>query len=480
MTTEAQSAAQRFEHPLSTRYASPEMLALFSSQKRIETWRRLWLELARAQKELGLPIRQVQIDEIEAHQTDIDFERAAELERELRHDVMAHVHLLGELAPNARGILHLGATSCFITDNADLMIIRQAYDLLLPKLAGVLEQSSKFALEYKGLPTLGFTHFQAAQPTTVGKRACLWIQDLLLDFEAWRRVSGELRFRGVKGTTGTQASFLALFNGDGEKVEALDQAVTKACGFDRCYAVTGQTYPRRVDYDIVGSLSGFGVSSHRIGTDMRLLANLQELEEPWGKKQIGSSAMPYKRNPMRSERICALARHLMILVQDAAQTAAVQWLERTLDDSANRRISIPEAFLAADAILEVLLDITRGLVVNEPVIGRRLGETLPFLASEEILMSMVQQGADRQAIHESIRQHALAAGGHFRQTGTNDLIDRLRADDDFAPVHESLESLLDPTRHIGRAPEQVEAFIANEVNPAIAGQAISYGRGLKV
>jgi adenylosuccinate lyase len=456
------------------------MLALFSAQKRIETWRRLWLELARAERNLGLSITEDQLREIEEHLDDIDFRRAAELEKELRHDVMAHVHLLGELAPSARGILHLGATSCFVTDNADLVIMREGFDLLLPKLAGVLQQASEFAKAHRSTPTLGFTHFQAAQPTTVGKRACLWIQDLLFDFEGLGRVRNSLRFRGVKGTTGTQASFMTLFGGDGDKVQALDQAVTEAFGFERSYSVTGQTYPRRVDYDILGALSGFGVTSHRIGTDLRLLSHLQEVEEPWGEKQIGSSAMPYKRNPMRSERICALARHLMLLVQDAAQTAAVQWLERTLDDSANRRISIPEAFLAADAILEVLLDVTRGLVVNEPVIGRRLDQVLPFLATEEILMRMVQTGADRQEIHEALRQHALAAGGHFRETGSNDLIARLEADPTFAPIHGKFDPLLDARRHIGRAPDQVTAFIRTEVEPALAGAAIDLGRGLKV
>lgn len=445
------------------------MAELWGDDHKFRTWRRLWLALAESQHALGLPITTAQLDELRAHLDDIDYAAAAAYERELRHDVMAHVHALGDVAPNARGIVHLGATSCFVGDNADLIAIRESLDLLIGKLAGAIGTLAKFAEQWADLPTLGFTHFQPAQPTTVGKRACLWLQDLLIDLEAFVRVRDGLRFRGAKGTTGTQASFLSLFDGDHDKVEALDRAVARAFGFARTFAVTGQTYSRKVDHDVVSALGSFGASTHKMATDLRLLAHLKEVEEPFGKKQIGSSAMAYKRNPMRSERICALARHLMVLPNDTAQTAAVQWMERTLDDSANRRLALAEAFLAADGVLETLLEVVDGLVVYPAVIDRRLREELPFLVTEEILMQLVRRGGDRQSLHEVIRVHAQQAGARVKLEGLpNDLIDRMKADPVFAPVRDELDGWLDPRRHVGRAPEQVRSFLRDEVEPALA------------
>ncbi|MEQ1569311.1 MAG: adenylosuccinate lyase [Myxococcota bacterium] len=459
----------RWESPLVERYASAAMAELWGDDHKFRTWRRLWLALAESQHALGLPITTAQLDELRAHLDDIDYAAAAAYERELRHDVMAHVHALGDVAPNARGIVHLGATSCFVGDNADLIAIRESLDLLIGKLAGAIGTLAKFAEQWADLPTLGFTHFQPAQPTTVGKRACLWLQDLLIDLEAFVRVRDGLRFRGAKGTTGTQASFLSLFDGDHDKVEALDRAVARAFGFARTFAVTGQTYSRKVDHDVVSALGSFGASTHKMATDLRLLAHLKEVEEPFGKKQIGSSAMAYKRNPMRSERICALARHLMVLPNDTAQTAAVQWMERTLDDSANRRLALAEAFLAADGVLETLLEVVDGLVVYPAVIDRRLREELPFLVTEEILMQLVRRGGDRQSLHEVIRVHAQQAGARVKLEGLpNDLIDRMKADPVFAPVRDELDGWLDPRRHVGRAPEQVRSFLRDEVEPALA------------
>lgn len=458
----------RYQTPLTERYASEELVRLLSEATRIGNFRRLWLALAEAQAELGLPVRAEQIEAIRAHLDDIDWGAAARYEAELRHDVMAHVHALGDVAPEARPILHWGATSCFVTDNADLIAMRGALDLLLPKLAGVVHRLARFAERWADLPTLGFTHFQPAQPTTVGKRACLWLQDLLVDLERLGELRAKLRFRGVKGTTGTQASFLDLFEGDAAKVDALDARVCAAFGFERSFAVTGQTYPRKLDHDVVSALSSLGVSAHKLATDLRLLAQLKEVEEPYAAKQIGSSAMPYKRNPMRSERVCALARHLMALPNDTAHTAANQWFERTLDDSANRRIAVWEAFLAADGVLNTLLSVTDGLVVHPKVIGRRLAEELPFLASEAVMMAMVRAGADRQEVHEAIRVHSLAAGRVVKEEGgANDLVERLRADPTFAPVHARLDALLDPAAHVGRAPEQTRRFLREEVAPAL-------------
>ena len=465
------------------RYASPAMARLWSDDHRIGSWRRLWLALAEAQRDLGLNISAEQVDELRAHLDDVDHDVAAAYERELRHDVMAHVHALGDVAPLARGIIHLGATSCYVADNADLMAIRDGFALLLPKLAGAISQLAEFSLRWADLPTLGWTHFQAAQPTTVGKRATLWMQDLLVDLETWTRVARDLRFRGAKGTTGTQASFLALFDGDHDKVRALDQQVATAFGFARTFAVTGQTYPRKADHDVIAALASFGASVHKMGTDLRLLAHLKEVEEPFGKKQIGSSAMAYKRNPMRSERMCALARHLLVQPNNTAHTAATQWMERSLDDSANRRLVLAESFLAADGILETLLDVTGGLVVYPAVIRKHLDEELPFMATEPVLMAMVRAGADRQVVHEALRLHSLAAGVEVKEFGRrNDLVDRLLADPTFGPVHPSLPNLLDPAAFVGRAPEQVREFLAEEVEPALApwNDRLATGAGLRV
>ncbi len=459
----------RWSSPLVDRYASDATAFLWSDQNKFQTWRRLWLALAEAQQALGLDVTDAQLDALRAHQTDIDFEAAAAYELQLRHDVMAHVHALGDVAPEARGILHLGATSCFVGDNTDLVVIRDSLDLLLPKLAAVADQLATFAITWAEQPTLGFTHFQPAQVTTVGKRACLWLQDLLFDLRALQRVRDDLRFRGAKGTTGTQASYLTLFDGDHDKVEALDRMVSESMGFHQRYMVTGQTYSRKVDHEVVMAIGSLGASAHKIATDIRLLAHLKEVEEPFGKKQIGSSAMAYKRNPMRSERICALSRHLMTLPTNSVQTAAVQWMERTLDDSANRRVTLAEAFLAADGVLEALLSVTRGLEVYPAVIASRLRSELPFMATEEILMAMVQAGGDRQDLHEAIRVHSQEAAAQVKRLGKpNDLLDRLRSDPRFAPVHDQLDQLLDPARFVGRAPQQVARFVAEEAEPAIA------------
>jgi len=445
------------------------MVYLFSPEKKFVTWRRLWLALAEAEADLGLPIRAEQLDAMRDTLETLDLDLAASYEKKLRHDVMAHVHAWGDQIPDARPIIHLGATSCFVGDNTDLLILAEGLDLILPKLANVIDALTDFAEEHAELPTLGFTHYQPAQPTTVGKRTSLWIQDLLMDIERLTQLREGLRFRGVKGTTGTQASFLALFDGDSDKVDVLDQKVSLAFGFDSSYAVTGQTYPRKVDHNVLSSLAGIGVSAHKMATDIRLLANLKELEEPFGKHQIGSSAMAYKRNPMRSERICALSRHLIALQQDAAYTAAVQWMERTLDDSANRRISLAEAFLCADSILETLLNVSRGLVVYPKVIRARLDAELPFMATENILMAMVRHGADRQEIHEAIRVHSQEAARTVKEKGLpNDLISRIKNDPLFEPVLGELDTLLDPQSFVGRAPEQVYRFIEREVSPVRA------------
>jgi len=457
-----------YQNPLSNRYASQQMVYLFSPEKKFHTWRQLWLALAEAEAQLGLPISEAQLEAMRATLKDLDLPLAAAYEKKLRHDVMAHVHAWGDQIPEARPIIHLGATSCYVGDNTDLLILAEGLDLLLPKLANVIDALADFAREHAALPTLGFTHYQPAQPTTVGKRTCLWIQDLLMDLERLSDVRSSLRFRGVKGTTGTQASFLALFDGDGDKVDILDQQVSLAFGFDSSYGVTGQTYPRKVDHNILSALSGLGVSAHKMATDIRLLANLKEVEEPFGKDQIGSSAMAYKRNPMRSERICALSRHLIALQQDAAYTAAVQWMERTLDDSAIRRIALAEAFLTADGVLETLLNVSRGLVVYPKVIRARLDSELPFMATENILMALVRKGGDRQELHEAIRVHSQKAAHTVKAEGKeNDLIERIKSDAVFAPIWDELDSLLDPHTFVGRAPEQVLRFLSREVQPAL-------------
>ncbi|KAM3959204.1 adenylosuccinate lyase [Aphomia sociella] len=457
-----------YRSPLSTRYASKEMQYNFSDQKKFSTWRKLWIYLAKAEKELGLEITNEQIAELESAIHDIDFAKAAEHEKRVRHDVMAHVHTLAERCPLAAPIIHLGATSCYVGDNTDLIVIKDGLELVLPRVAAVINQLAKFAEQYKSLPILGFTHFQPAQLTTVGKRASLWLSDLLMDERALSRAKNDLKFRGVKGTTGTQASFLQLFKGDTSKVRALDERVAQLAGFDKRYLVTGQTYSRKVDLEVIAALSGLGATVHKMCSDIRLLASRKELEEPFEATQIGSSAMPYKRNPMRSERCCALARHLITLYANAANTHAVQWLERTLDDSANRRITLAEAFLTADATLITLLNICQGLVVYPNVIARHIAQELPFMATENIIMAMVQSGGDRQVCHEKIRVLSHEAGAQVKQQGKdNDLIDRVKRDPYFAPIISQLDNILDASTFIGRAPAQVSEFIQEEVNPII-------------
>lgn len=463
-----------YTSPLGTRYASAAMRANFSDHTKFTTWRRLWIALAESERELGLvidgqPIREEQIEELRATRDQLDLELAARYERELRHDVMAHVHAWGELCPKARPIIHLGATSCYVGDNTDIIVMREGLRLLRGQLVGVLRALSAFARQWKDLPTLGFTHFQPAQATTVGKRACLWIQDLAHDLEDLVDLEQrQLRFRGVKGTTGTQASFLELFEGDHDKVRALDRMVTEKMGFARTFGVTGQTYPRKLDYRVLAVLSSICQSAHKFATDLRLLANKRELEEPFGKKQIGSSAMPWKRNPMRSERICALSRFVIELVGNAAHTAANQWLERTLDDSANRRLAIAEGFLATDAVLQLMLDVGSGLLVHPAIVERHLGEELPFLASEAVLMEAVKRGGDRQDLHERIRVHSHAAAAEIKAGRPGDMRERLAGDPAFADIAGDLDSLLDGRRYVGRAPAQVEEFLAAEVDPLLA------------
>jgi adenylosuccinate lyase len=462
-------AYDSFRHPLTTRYASVEMRRLFSERHRFGLWRRLWLALAEAQAELGLAIKPEQIDELRAHLDDIDFAAAERYERELRHDVMAHVHALGDQAPLARPIVHLGATSCYVTDNADVVILREGLRLLQAQLATAIESLSRFAREHAALPTLGFTHFQAAQPTTVGKRAALWIQDLLMDWDEVARLIEELPLRGAKGTTGTQASFLELFGGDHAKVRELDARIARKMGFARTFAVTGQTYPRKLDYRVLTVLSGIAQSASKFGVDLRLLAHRKEMEEPFESKQIGSSAMAYKRNPMRCERMTSLARYLLSLPENAAHTAANQWLERTLDDSANRRIVLAEGFLAADAILSLYRNVASGLVVYEQVMARHLQSELPFMVTEKILMAAVERGGDRQTLHEVIRTHSQAAAGEVKLHGrANDLIERLRGDPAIARFDLPWAKLLDPQTLTGRAREQTLEFLAEEVEPRLA------------
>ncbi|XP_058287777.1 adenylosuccinate lyase isoform X3 [Hylobates moloch] len=444
-----------YRSPLASRYASPEMCFVFSDRYKFQTWRQLWLWLAEAEQTLGLPITDEQIQEMKSNLDNIDFKMAAEEEKRLRHDVMAHVHTFGHCCPKAAGIIHLGATSCYVGDNTDLIILRNALDLLLPKLARVISRLADFAKERASLPTLGFTHFQPAQLTTVGKRCCLWIQDLCMDLQNLKRVRDDLRFRGVKGTTGTQA-------------KQLDKMVTEKAGFKRAFIITGQTYTRKVDIEVLSVLASLGASVHKICTDIRLLANLKEMEEPFEKQQIGSSAMPYKRNPMRSERCCSLARHLMTLVMDPLQTASVQWFERTLDDSANRRICLAEAFLTADTILNTLQNISEGLVVYPKVIERRIRQELPFMATENIIMAMVKAGGSRQDCHEKIRVLSQQAASVVKQEGgDNDLIERIQADAYFSPIHSQLDRLLDPSSFTGRACQQVQRFLEEEVYPLL-------------
>ena len=462
--------ADRDASPLQTRYASDEMAALFSARRKFETWRLLWLWLAEEERRLGLPIPEEAIGEMRAHLSDVDFDAAAREEERIRHDVMAHVRVFGEAAPAARGIIHWGATSAYVTDNADLIVIREALGLVERRLGAVLKRMRALALEHRAVPALAYTHYQPAQPTTVGKRIAMWASDLVTDLEEIRRRREDLRFLGAKGATGTQASFLLLFDGDSAKVEELDRAIARRAGFRKRQLVSGQTYSRKQDDRVVGTLSGLAQSSHKIATDLRLLQHDGELEEPFEASQVGSSAMPYKRNPMRAERICSLARHVIALSLDTAMTAATQWLERTLDDSANRRIAIPEAFLAADAILILLENVFSGLVVHADVSRRRLEAEIPFLATENILMEEVRRGGDRQELHEKLRVFARAAADSPAGAGrAGELLDRIAADPAFRLTREELADAARPERLTGRASEQVEAFVREELDPALEG-----------
>jgi len=450
--------------PLVERNASMQMAELFGAQKKFSTWRRLWLELARAQKKLGLDIKQTQINQMAAHLDDINFKKAAKYEKKFRHDVMAHIHTFAEAAPKAAPIIHLGATSCFVGDNADLIIIREALQVVAGKLAAVINLLGGFAKKYRSLPTLGFTHYQPAQLTTVGKRATLWCYEFVMDLQEVEHRLETLPFRGVKGTTGTQASFLALFDGNGKKVKQLDKAVAAAFGFKNTCAVTGQTYQRKIDTFVVNALASVAQSAHKMCNDLRLLANLKEIEEPFGKSQVGSSAMAYKRNPMRAERVTALSRFVLSLASSPQMTASEQWFERTLDDSANRRVVIPEAFLAVDGVLEILINMLDGLVVYPKVIAARVDTELPFMATENILMAAVKAGGNRQKLHEKIRRHSRTAAAQVKQAGKhNDLIDRLKADPAFDKI--DFKTVLNPKSYVGRAPEQVDEFVKNTVTP---------------
>jgi len=457
-----------YQSPLSTRYAGEAMRATFSERRKFETWHRIWLALAESQQELGLPITDAQLAELRENLDVIDFDVAARYEKELRHDVMAHVHAWGERCPTARGILHLGATSCEVTDNADLVILRDAVRLVRASLVRVLRALRGFALEWKAQPTLGLTHLQPAQATTIGKRATLWIQDFAFNLRELDEVEARILFRGIKGTTGTQASFLALFQGDHDKVRQLEERVARRMGFERCFPVTGQTYPRQLDFRIGAALAGIAQSAAKFGSDVRLLASRREVQEPFGKKQIGSSAMPWKRNPMRSERVCALARHVMAQLESLAHTAANQWLERTLDDSAVRRMALPEMFLATDGMLELVLDVGGGLVVHPRRIERNLAEELPFLACEHLMMDAARSGVDRQEAHEHLRQATHRALGVLLDGGENPLRELLADDPVLEPFAARIEELLDPARTTGRAPQQVEEFVREELDPLLA------------
>ena len=460
----------RYESPLSSRYASDQMQYIFSPDKKFSTWRRLWVALARAEMELGLPVTAEQVAELEAHLTDIDYEKAAQYEKKLRHDVMAHVHTYGDLCPKAMPIIHLGATSCYVGDNTDVILMREGLCLIRDELVRVLDRLARFAQQYKALPTLGFTHFQPAQLVTVGKRATLWMNELLLDLADVEHRINSLKLLGCKGTTGTQASFLELFDGDHEKCRELDRKIAAEMGFAATAPVSGQTYSRKVDYQVLSTLSGIAQSASKFATDMRLLCHLKEVEEPFEKNQIGSSAMPYKRNPMRCERICALARYVMADAVNPAITAASQWFERTLDDSANKRLSVPEAFLAVDAILNIYANVADGLVVHEKVIQKHVLEELPFMASENIMMDAVKKGGNRQDLHEHIRVLSQQAGANVKDLGlSNNLIDLIAADPAFSMLsREELTAHLEPARYVGRCPEQVEEFLTEEVEPVLA------------
>ena len=452
--------------PLSLRYASRDMQEIFSQDRKFRTWRRLWIALAEAEKELGLSITQEQIDELKEFKDDINYDVANDREKEVRHDVMAHVYAYGVQCPKAKGIIHLGATSCYVGDNTDIILMRDALVLIRKKLVNVIEALAGFADEYKDLPVLAFTHFQPAQPTTLGKRATLWIQDLLMDVEDLDHVLKTLKPLGSKGTTGTQASFLELFGGDHEKCRKLDDLIAEKIGFEKCQAVSGQTYSRKVDSRVVNVLAGIAQSAHKFSNDIRLMQNLKEVEEPFEKSQIGSSAMAYKRNPMRSERMAALSRFIMCDMMNPALTAAEQWFERTLDDSANKRLSIPDAFLAADGLLDLYTNVSDGLVVYKKVVHSHLMRELPFMATETILMDAVMKGGDRQELHERIRVHSMAAAKRVKEDGAdNDLLERIAADPAFMTDLETLKKLMDPARFTGRAPQQTEEFLNDYVRP---------------
>ena len=459
-------STDRYQTPLAERYASKEMQYIFSPDKKFRTWRKLWIALAETEKELGLDITDEQIEELKAHQDDINYEVAKEREKLVRHDVMSHVYAYGVQCPKAKGIIHLGATSCYVGDNTDLIVMTEALKLVRKKLVNVMAELAKFADKYKALPTLAFTHFQPAQPTTVGKRATLWLMELKLDLDDLDYLIGSMRLLGSKGTTGTQASFLELFDGDHDRIRRLDKMIANKMGFEDVYPVSGQTYSRKVDTRVVNVLAGIAASAHKFSNDIRLLQHLKEIEEPFEKNQIGSSAMPYKRNPMRCERICALSRYLMVDVLNPSFTTGTQWFERTLDDSANKRVAMAEGFLAADAILNIMLNVTDGIVVYPKVVRSRLMAELPFMASENIMMQAVEKGGNRQELHERLRQHAIAAGKQVKEEGLpNDMVDRVAADPAFGLTKEEIVAGLVPENFVGRAPQQVEEFVANVLQP---------------
>ena len=458
----------RYVSPLSERYASKEMQYVFSPDKKFKTWRRLWIALAETEKELGLSITQEQIDELKAHAEDINYEVAKEREKVVRHDVMAHVYAYGQQCPKAKGIIHLGATSCYVGDNTDIIVMSEALEIVRKKLINVIAELAKFADNYKNQPTLAFTHFQPAQPTTVGKRATLWMQEFLMDLQDLEYVKSTLKLLGSKGTTGTQASFLELFDGDQEKIDQIDPMIAKKLGFEACYPVSGQTYSRKVDTRVLNVLAGIAASAHKFSNDIRLLQHLKEVEEPFEKTQIGSSAMAYKRNPMRSERIASLSRYVMIDALNPAITSATQWFERTLDDSANKRLSVPEGFLAIDGILDLCLNVVDGLVVYPKVIEKRLMSELPFMATENIMMDAVKAGGDRQELHERIRELSMEAGRNVKEKGLdNNLLDLIAADPAFGLNEEELKKTMDPAKYVGRAPLQVENFLKKVVDPVL-------------
>ena len=458
----------RYTSPLSERYASKEMQYIFSPDKKFRTWRKLWIALAETEKEQGLDITDQQIEELKSHADDINYDVAKEREKVVRHDVMSHVYAYGKQCPKAKGIIHLGATSCYVGDNTDIILMSEALEIVRKKLINVIAELAKFADEHKNLPTLAFTHFQPAQPTTVGKRATLWMQEFMMDLEDLEYVKGSLKLLGSKGTTGTQASFLELFDGDQETIDKIDPMIAKKMGFETCYPVSGQTYSRKVDTRVVNVLAGIAASAHKMSNDIRLLQHLKEIEEPFEKTQIGSSAMAYKRNPMRSERIASLSRYVMVDAMNPAITSATQWFERTLDDSANKRLSVPEGFLAIDGILDLCLNVVDGLVVYPKVIEKRLMSELPFMATENIMMDAVKAGGDRQELHERIRELSMEAGRNVKEKGLdNNLLELIAADPAFNLSLEELQKTMDPAKYVGRAPVQVEAYLNNVVNPML-------------